>query len=80
MTKDDVFTELQKIIIEVLPFINPSDITINKQLVDLGANSIDRSEIVINIMEKLNIRIPANELATIKNIENLVDTLYTAIR
>ena len=77
MTKDEVFITLKEVIKEVLP-LNDQEITIDKSLTDLGANSIDRAEIVINVMSKLNITVPAQTLATVKNIAGLVDALYEA--
>jgi polyketide biosynthesis acyl carrier protein len=43
---------------------------------DLGANSIDRMDIVTQTMEDLAIKIPLVELAKVQNIQELVDLLY----
>lgn len=76
MTKDDIFEVVKNSIMEILPDISPTDIKIQGSLRDLGANSIDRMEIVFKSMEALNIKIPLVELGTVKNIQGLVDLLY----
>ena len=47
MTKDDVFQVIKKNILEVIPTISSEKITLDKYLKDLGANSVDRAEIVV---------------------------------
>lgn len=78
MNKDEVFTLLKNEIMAVLPLAKEQDITADHRLVDLGANSIDRSEIVINCMTNLNIKLDPLTLASLKNIGDLLDALYQA--
>ncbi|BAP56491.1 acyl carrier protein [Thioploca ingrica] len=76
MTKDEIFQIIKKNTLEVLPKVAPEMITIDQQLKNLGANSIDRMEIVTLTMEDLNIQIPAVELGKTYNLQSLVDLLY----
>jgi polyketide biosynthesis acyl carrier protein len=76
MTKNEIFQTLKKNVLEVLPKISPETITIDQRLKDLGANSIDRMDIVTQTMEDLAIKIPLVELAKVQNIQELVDLLY----
>jgi polyketide biosynthesis acyl carrier protein len=78
MTKDEVFLLLQNEILNVLPLADSQLITAESRLVDLGANSIDRSEIVISCMTALNIKLEPSALANLKNIGDLWETLYIA--
>lgn len=76
MTKDQVFSVLKKYIMEQLEDeVEESDITINKSMLDLGANSLDIVEIVSNTMRELKIKIPRDELAKINSMEGLVDKM-----
>lgn len=76
MTKDQVFAVLKKYIMEQLEDeVNESDITINKSMLDLGANSLDIVEIVSNTMRELKIKIPRDELAKLNSMEALVDKM-----
>lgn len=80
MTRDDVFTVVKKNIFEVLPFLSGKEIAIENSLKNLGANSIDRMEIVTMSMEHFNVMIPPTEFAAVKNIEGLVSVLYEKVK
>jgi polyketide biosynthesis acyl carrier protein len=75
MSKEHVFETVKNVIIEVLPDVDSDLIAIEKQLKDLGANSIDRMEIVTMSMQALEIKIPLMSFAGVNNIEGLVDVL-----
>ena len=74
-TKADVFNIVKNNILEILPKVQPESVTIEKSLTDLGANSVDRMEVVTLSMEDLNVKIPLLSFAGIANIEGLVDVL-----
>ena len=76
MTKDEVFAVLKNYIMEQLEDeVEESDITIDKSMLDLGANSLDIVEIVSNTMRELKIKIPRDELAKIDTMDGLVDKM-----
>ena len=76
MTKDEVFAVLKNYILEQLEDeVEESEITINKSMLDLGANSLDIVEIVSNTMRELQIKIPRDELAKIDTMEGLVEKM-----
>jgi polyketide biosynthesis acyl carrier protein len=75
MSKQRVFETVKGAIREVLPDLDPSLISIEKQLKDLGANSIDRMEVVTISMEALGLKLPLMTFAQVGNIEGLVDVL-----
>ncbi|MCX6581269.1 MAG: phosphopantetheine-binding protein [Candidatus Aminicenantes bacterium] len=76
MTQLDVFQTVKKVTLEVLPFLPPEEVSIEKNLKDLGANSIDRMEVVTRSMESLGIKVPLMEFGKVKNLEGLVDVLH----
>ena len=75
MSKEHVFEAVKNVIVEILPDVNTDTISIEKQLKDLGANSIDRMEIVTKSMQALEIKIPLMSFAGVSNIEGLVEVL-----
>lgn len=77
MTKDQVFNIVKNNILEILPKVRPEMISIEKSLTDLGANSVDRMEVVTLSMEDLNLKIPLLSFANVSNIEGLVDVLIS---
>lgn len=56
----------------VLPDIDPSAIAVDARLVDLGANSIDRADIVVQSMADLGVQVAPAELSQARNIAGLV--------
>ncbi len=79
MDKDEIFKLIMSISTDVLPELEGQDILITDSLQDWGANSIDRSEIVMMTLESLSLDIPMVELATTRNIEELVDILHARL-
>ena len=76
MTKEEVFEVVKKNIVDILPDVVDGDIRISDQLKDLGANSVDRADIVIQSMEDLNLKLSLVELGVAKNIEGLVSLFH----
>ena len=76
MDKKHIFEMTVQNILEVLPNLSDREIQRNDALKDLGANSIDRSEIVMMTLESLSLNISLVELAGATNIGELVDLLY----
>jgi polyketide biosynthesis acyl carrier protein len=76
MDKKNIFEMTVQNILEVLPELSDREIVRNDVLKDLGANSMDRSEIVMMTLESLSLNIALVELAGASNIGELVDLLY----
>ena len=76
MVKDDVFQVVKTVITNILSDIDSEKIKPSESLRNLGANSVDRMEIVIQSMENLGIKIPLVEFGKLNNIQELVDLLY----
>lgn len=82
MSKQHVFEVVKNIVMEVLPDVESDQITMERSLKDLGANSIDRMEVVTMSMEELGLKIPLMSFAHVSNIEGLVEVLaenYAAV-
>lgn len=56
------------------------EIDTQKSMAAYGASSIDMIEVVAASMRKLKIRVPRTKLITLKNINELVDTLYEYVK
>lgn len=76
MSKEEIFKIIVGHMVEVLPEINAEDVLMSHSLADWGANSIDRSEIVMLTMESLSLRIPLIEFGKAKNIGDMVDIIH----
>jgi len=76
MNKKDILELIIRHIYEVIPELEGQLIKSSDRLVELGANSVDRAEIVAMAMDSLSLQIPRVELFGAKNIGELVDVLY----
>ncbi|AEA62698.1 MULTISPECIES: acyl carrier protein [Burkholderia] len=64
---------------EVIPGLDRHTFRATDALKDLGANSLDRSEIVIMTLESLSLRVPLVELAGARNIGELAQVLHAKL-
>jgi polyketide biosynthesis acyl carrier protein len=78
MLKEHVFEVVKNIILEILPGVQSQLISREKSLKELGANSIDRMEVITMSMQELGLKIPLMSFAQVSNIEGLVDVLSTS--
>jgi polyketide biosynthesis acyl carrier protein len=76
LDKEKIFEVVKANTLKVLPDLVADDVTIDKNLSDLGANSVDRVEVVIYSLEDLSLKVPPSELQGLRNIRALVDLLH----
>lgn len=76
MNKEEIFEIIINHTREVIPGLQHHRFQFNDALKDLGANSIDRSEIVMMTLESLALNIPLIEIAGAGNIGELAGILY----
>ena len=76
MNKHEVFELVKRNILEVLPDVDEMKVIPDVSMRDLGANSIDRADILILTMEALRLKFPLAELGPVKDLRGLVDFLH----
>jgi polyketide biosynthesis acyl carrier protein len=79
VAKAEIFEVIQRNLREILPELQSVAIDPQQSMKELGANSIDRADVVLQSMEALGVTFPLNELAGIDNIQGLVDFLHARI-
>ncbi|AEP90866.1 conserved domain protein [Bacillus subtilis subsp. subtilis str. RO-NN-1] len=80
MDKQRIFEVLITNICEVLPELDGHRFEPEDQLVELGADSVDRAEIITMVLEDLSLKIPRIELSGVKNIGELAEVLYAKVQ
>ncbi len=80
MNKEEIFQIIVNHIREVLPELVGHQIQCSDSLRDLGANSVDRAEVVTLALESLSLNIPRTELFGANNIGELVGLLYEQLQ
>ncbi len=76
MTVQEVFDIIVGHTREVLPELENHDFQFSDSLRQLGANSIDRSEIIMLTLESLSLKIPMIEVAKAENMGELAEMLH----
>jgi polyketide biosynthesis acyl carrier protein len=71
----DVARLVQETVVAILPQVPPGQITGDKHLKDLGADSVDRVEIIMALIDALGIQEPMARFSTVPDIDALVDLL-----
>jgi polyketide biosynthesis acyl carrier protein len=80
MNSEHILEILRNHVREVLPELADREITRADSLRELGANSLDRADILIGVIEDLSLSVPRIELAGPQNIGELVDLLQEKLR
>ncbi|HCY88583.1 MAG TPA: poly(3-hydroxyalkanoate) depolymerase [Desulfobacteraceae bacterium] len=76
MEKEAIFELVVTHTCEVIPALKTHSFKPEETLKELGANSLDRTDILDDLMESLGLDVPRVELFGTKNIGELVDLLY----
>ena len=73
--KSEVIDLIKEILLEILPELEGEDISIDDKLVDLGANSIDRGELITLALERLDLEVPRIEFVKAQTINELANLI-----
>jgi len=76
MNKEQIFSLVVRCSREILPQLETYEFRPNDSLQRLGANSVDRAEILMLVLESMSLSIPRVELFGPTNIGELVELLY----
>lgn len=75
MKNEEVFEIVKKHLTTICTEVDPSKVTREASMKDLGATSLDIVEVVSCSMRELKVRVPRSELSKISDIGGLVDLL-----
>ena len=75
MQKQEIFELIVHHTCQVIPFLKKHTFQLEDKLKELGANSLDRSEIIENVMEDLSLDIPWMTVSGAKDIGELAEIL-----
>lgn len=78
--REEVVGIVRETITTILPAVPAAQVTGEKHLKDLGADSVDRLEIILALIDQLGIDEPMAAFSTIPDIDSLVDFLTKARR
>lgn len=67
-------------LVEILPELEGQIISCDASFVELGANSVDRGELIMLTLEELNLEISRIEFAGAQTINELADIIIQKLR
>lgn len=79
MTEPEILELIKKHVSDILPELEEHQFQATDSLVDLGADSVDRAEILNMVLEDMALQIPRTELFGPKNIGELAALLHKRI-
>lgn len=79
MTREELLNSMKDAISFTVPEIDSDSVTYEDSLKDLGANSVDRAEIIIMLMEDANVKLPMVSFGNAKNIGEIIDIVMNAL-
>jgi polyketide biosynthesis acyl carrier protein len=80
MNKEDIFNTITRHACEVIPELKNHRFQSDDSLKNLGANSVDRSEIVMMTLASLSLNMPLMETAGAENIGELAGIVYEKLQ
>lgn len=80
MQTEEILQVVARCTCEVLPGLESHSFQMTDRLEELGANSVDRAEILTMVLESLNLKIPRVEMAGPKNVGELVHLLHAKMQ
>lgn len=76
MDKSEIISLIKSNLAEVLPDLDEGEIDVHETLMNLGANSVDRAELVAITLDSLSLNVPFYKFASARNIAELADLMH----
>jgi polyketide biosynthesis acyl carrier protein len=73
--KNEITDLIKSNLLEILPELAGSEISGDETLVDLGANSVDRGELITLTLERLNLDVSRIEFVSAQTINELAEII-----
>jgi polyketide biosynthesis acyl carrier protein len=76
---EEIFLVIRANLLEVLPVLDAAEVTMDSRMSDLGANSIDRMDVVVSVTQELGVEVAPQRLSLAHDIRSLVDVLLEEV-
>jgi polyketide biosynthesis acyl carrier protein len=80
VSRETIARVVREVIAVILPSVAVDEIAGDKHLRDLGADSVDRVEIILMILDRLHLDEPMTVFSSVPNIDGLVTVLHERCR
>jgi acyl carrier protein len=76
---EEIVSVVRKHLADVMGDLKASDIDMSRSMKDFGATSLDMVQVVSLTMRELKVKVPRSELATLTNMDGLVNLLQASM-
>lgn len=76
VSREAIERVVREVVAVVLPSVPPDAVTGNRHLRELGADSVDRVEIILMLLERLHLDEPMSTFSAVPSIDALVAVLH----
>ncbi|MCW3465909.1 phosphopantetheine-binding protein [Chitinophaga nivalis] len=73
--RNEVITLIKENLVEIIPELKATPIELDETFVNLGANSVDRGELITLTLERLNLEVSRIEFVSAQTINELADLI-----
>ena len=80
VSREAIERVVREVIAVILPSVSADEIAGNKHLRDLGADSVDRVEIILMILDRLHLDEPMSSFSRVPDVDGLVTLLHERCR
>jgi len=80
VSREAIDQVVREVITTILPAVPAEAIVGNKHLRDLGADSVDRVEIILMLIDRLHLDEPMSSFSSLPDIDSLVTFLHERCR
>jgi polyketide biosynthesis acyl carrier protein len=80
VSREAIENVVREVIITILPSVPPDAVVGNKHLRDLGADSVDRVEIILMLLDRLHLDEPMSSFSSLPDTDALVTFLHERCR
>jgi len=80
LSRDDLLAVVFESVREIMPTVEPARLRPELHLRDLGADSVDRVEIIVTVLDWLGLAEPLASFTDLSDIDAMVDLLYRRTR
>jgi len=75
-TRADIARAVVESVTEILPAVPADEVIGHRHLKELGADSVDRVEIILTLLDRIGVELPLSRFADLPNLDAVIDLLH----
>ena len=79
MTREEIYEVVKQIFTEIIQEVVLDEISMDDNMKELGANSIDKADIIIESLEEIGVTIQMVKFGSTQTFRDVVEVIYSQI-